>query len=80
MDIQAARNFFMWCSIINGGLLILSFLFCSLAANWVYKVQSRRFPMSRDKFNVAMYCLLGSFKLAVIVFNVVPYIALVILA
>ncbi len=79
MDIQTLRTFFMWCSIINGGMLILSFLFCSLAGNWVYKVQSRWFPMSRDTFNVAMYCLLGSFKLAVIVFNVVPYIALVIL-
>ncbi len=79
MDMQAAHDFFMWCSIINVGLLMFSFLFVWLAGNLVYRIQNRMFPMPRETFNVAMYCLLGGFKLAIIVFNIVPYIALCIL-
>ena len=79
MDMQAAQNFFMWCSIINGGMLIFSFLFVSLAGNLVYRIHSRMFPMSKESFNVAIYCFFGAFKLAIIVFNVVPYLALLIL-
>jgi hypothetical protein len=78
MDIQTLTRFFMWCTIINGGMLILSSLFCLCAQGWVYRVHSSLFAMSRETFNVAMYGFLGFFKIVVIVFNVVPYIALLI--
>jgi hypothetical protein len=53
MDIITVRAFFMWCSIINGALLILSFLICAFAGDLVYRTHSKLFPMSREVFNVA---------------------------
>ena len=78
MDIIAVKTFFMWCTIINVLLLVLSFLICAFAGDWVYGMHSKWFPISREAFNVAIYSFLGLFKIFVLVFNLVPYIACVI--
>ena len=75
MDIITVRAFFMWCSIINGALLVLSFLICSLAGDWIYGMHSKWFPISREAFNVAIYSFIGLYKIFFCVFNLVPYIA-----
>ena len=78
MDIEAIRAFFMLCTIINVALLAISFLMCASLGDWIYRIHSRWFPMTREAFNVAIYSILGLFKVLVIVFNLVPYIALAI--
>ncbi len=79
MDIAALRTFFMWCTILDVGLLILAFLVLAFAGDWVYRMHSRWFPMPRETFNVVIYSFLGVMKLFVWVFNIVPFLALVIL-
>jgi hypothetical protein len=79
MDTVTIRTFFMWCAIINMALLLVSSLFCAAAGNWVYRVHSRFFPLSREAFNTAIYSLLGLYKMLFIAFSLVPYIALVII-
>ena len=78
MDIHTVRAFFMWCTIINGALLILSFLILAFAGGWVYRMQSKWFPISREAFNVAIYSFVGLYKIFILVFNLIPYVALVI--
>ena len=78
MDIQTIRAFFMWCTIMNGALLVLSFLICASAGDWIYRKHSKWFPISRESFNVAIYSFIGIFKILFFVFNVIPYVALVI--
>jgi len=75
MDIIVVKTFFMWCSIINGVLLIFSFLVCAYAGDWIYGIHSKWFPISREAFNVAIYCFIGLFKIFVLVFNLIPWIA-----
>lgn len=79
MDIQMLTRFFMWCTILNGGLLIFSFLICAFAGDWVHKMHGRWFPMPRETFNVVIYSFIGLFKIFVLVFNVVPWVALLII-
>ncbi|MHC4323795.1 MAG: DUF6868 family protein [Planctomycetota bacterium] len=71
-------TFFMWCTIINALLLAIMFLVCVYAGDRVYKIHSIWFPISREAFNVAIYCFLGLFKIFILVFNLVPWIACVI--
>lgn len=78
MDIETVRAFFMWCTIVNGALLVLSFLICASAGDWVYRVHSKWFPIPREAFNVAIYSFIGLFKMFVLAFNLVPYVALLI--
>lgn len=80
MDIQTLTSFFMWCTIINGGLLLFSTLVMVIMPNFVYKVQSLWFPIPRQTFDVVIYSFLGLFKVLFIVFNIAPYAALLIIA
>ena len=79
MDIIIVKTLLMWCTIINVLLLVLSFLVCAFAGDWVYGMHSKWFPISREAFNVAIYSFLGLFKILVLVFNLVPYLACVII-
>ncbi len=79
MDIQTLTKFFMWCTIINLGLLILTSIACIFLADFSYRMNNRFFSISREAFNVALVCFIGLFKIFVIVFNIVPYIALLII-
>ena len=78
MDIAVLRAFFMWCTILNFGFLWLLFLSCLFAGDWAYRMHSRWFPMPRETFNVVIYSFLGVYKIAIFVFNLVPWVALVI--
>ena len=78
MDIQTLTTFFMWCTILNVALLLFSSLMCICAADWAYRIHNKWFSISRETFNVAIYSFIGLYKIFVIVFNVVPYIALLI--
>ena len=73
-------EFFLWCSVINTGLLLLWALMLLLAPGWVYRTQKHYFPMDEDQFRLVFYCLLGFFKVQVIIFCWVPYFALRIMA
>lgn len=78
MDIAALREFFLWCTILNAGLLIISAVFCVGATDWVYRMHSKWYPISREAFHVAIYSFIGGYKILFIFFNLVPYLALLI--
>ena len=78
MDFQTLTTFFMWCTIINGSLLILWTAILMFAPNVVYRTQSRWFPIPQETFNVVIYSFLGLFKIMFLVFNLIPYLALLI--
>ncbi len=78
MNIQILTSFFMWCTIINAGLLILSAIMIIPAEDLVYRIHSKWFSFSRETFNVVIYSFLGLYKIAILVFNLVPWIVLLI--
>ena len=79
MDIQTLTTFFMWCTIINLGLLILTSLVCIFLADFSYRMNNMFFSISREAFNIGLFSFIALFKIFVIVFNIVPYIALLII-
>ena len=79
MDIQMLKMFFMWCTILNMGLLIMTSLWLAFAGNFVYKMHSRLYPMPRETFNVVVYSFVGIYKIIFFVFNFIPWIALMII-
>ena len=80
MDIDSITAFFMWCTILNVALLLLSSLICLCAGDWVYRIHSKWFSISRETFNVAIYSFIGLYKIFIFVFVLIPYIALLIVA
>ena len=78
MDISILKSFFLWCAVINGGMLLLSSLMLVCAGGLVYRIHSKLFGISRDAFNIMIYCFIGLYKIFWLMFNVVPFVALVI--
>jgi len=79
MDLQTLTRFFMWCTIINGTLLLLWTALWLWAPDLVYRTQTKWFPIARERFIVVIYCFLGLFKCAFLIFNLVPYLSLLII-
>ena len=79
MDIRQIKNFFLWCTLINAGILIIWASFCVFAPDFIYHLQSRWLPIPRESFNILIYGFLGVFKIFFLVFNLTPYLALLII-
>jgi hypothetical protein len=78
MDIDSITAFFMWCTILNVVMLLLSSLICLCARDWVCGIHCKLFSISPETFNVAVYTFILLYKTFIIMFNFVPYIALLI--
>ncbi|MEX0999556.1 MAG: DUF6868 family protein [Thermodesulfobacteriota bacterium] len=76
MTVEIIRNFLAWCSVINVGVLIYWWLFFTLAHGFVYRIQGKWFKLSVEKFDAIHYTGMAFFKMSIILFNIVPYIAL----
>ncbi|MHC4132924.1 MAG: DUF6868 family protein [Planctomycetota bacterium] len=79
MDIATLKMFFLWCTIVNAALLLLSSLVCILFGDFSYRMNHRFFSISRQEFNVIIVSFIALLKIFVLVFNLVPYIALAII-
>lgn len=79
MNIELLKSFFMWCTIINFGILLLWVVMIRFYTELFYQLQSYWFPMSKEKLIASNYIMYGFFKLAVLVFNFVPYVVLLVL-
>ena len=80
MNVQTLTGFFMWCTMINLGIYLVWVLFVLLAPEFVYRVQTKWMPISRETFTVAMYSFMGAFKIVIIVFCLVPYLSLLMIS
>jgi hypothetical protein len=76
MDLIMLRRFLAWASLINIGLMLWWFLFMVFARDWVYKMHSKWFPMSKDQFNAIHYSGMVFFKILVFVCFLIPYLVL----
>ena len=76
MTIEIVREFLGWCTLINFGLLLWWFLWLLCAHDFVYRLHGRWFKMSQETFDTIHYAGITFFKLTVLMFNLIPYLAL----
>jgi hypothetical protein len=76
MTIEVVRSVLAWCALINMGLLLIWLLFFTIAHDWMYTVHGKCFELSVKNFDAIHYMLMGIFKLAIILFFLVPYLVL----
>lgn len=79
-SLEILTRFFLWCTVLNGVLLLIWTLFLLFGRDLVFRLHSRWFSFNRDTFELAMYAFIGLFKTLWIAFNLVPLIALLIIA
>ena len=79
MILEQLSEFFKWMTIINIGLLLFSTFAVVAFKSLMVNIHTRMFGVSEAQLSVAVYAYLGMFKVLIIVFNIVPYFALLII-
>ena len=79
MEYSDLCEFFKWCLIINAGFLVFWYIFYLAARDTMYRIHSRWFKLTEEKFASIHYRLMAQYKIAVIILNLVPLIALLLL-
>ena len=79
MDILALTEFFMWCTIINAVMMAAAVLVYMAIPDFVYRVHTRWFDISREHFDAIFYSIFAFYKVIFIFFNLVPWIVLLII-
>ena len=79
MTIEVTRNFLLWCTVINCGVLLVWFLVFVAAHDTMLRIHGRWFHLSRDQFDALHYAGMSIFKIGILLFNLVPFIVLSIL-
>ena len=78
--IDLLTTFFGWCSIISSGILLFSTILLIVLKQPVKKIHSKLFDIDQEALPMSYFQYLGNLKIAIIVFNITPYIALKLLA
>lgn len=79
MPIEQITDIFKWMTIINLILFFLSLIATTILKNQICKIQSKIFGLKEERISEITYGLFGIYKVAIIVFNFVPYITLLII-
>lgn len=76
MSIKMVGDALLWCGVINYGLLLIWFLSFTLAHEWSFRITGIWFRLSVEQFDAMNYIRMALFKIGIILFNLVPYVAL----
>jgi hypothetical protein len=65
-----------WSTLINYAILIVWFVAFVAAHDWLREMHGRWFRLSPDQFDLAHYLGMAIYKIGIMLFNLVPYLAL----
>ena len=78
-SLEALKEFLGWCSVINIGILLASTAMLGLMRGPISKIHTKMFGLSEVNLSSVYFQYLGYYKILILVLNLVPYIALVIM-
>jgi hypothetical protein len=79
MNVETLRNALLWCTVINYAMLLLWAALALLAPGFV-QWHGRLFKLSAEQMTAINYGGILLYKMGILLFNLVPYIALRIVA
>lgn len=74
--IETLQVFFGWCSVINIGILLFSSVVVVTIRETAVRIHGRMFNLDEQALSKAYFYYLAHYKIAIIVFCIVPYFAL----
>lgn len=76
MTIQQLTEFLGWTTVINMVILFFIFLVLTAMKNMIMPIHAKILGMSENDLLKGYFQFIAQYKIAIIVFNMVPYIAL----
>lgn len=72
MNLELLRNVLLWSAAVNYAFLMWWFLLFTFSHDWVYRLHGRWFSLSEEKFDAIHYAGMAFYKIAILMFNLVP--------
>ncbi len=79
-SIETLTTFFGWCTVINLGVILLLALFFSVFHEVAGKLHAKMFGVTKEEAKATFFRVFQQYRLAWAVLNLVPFIALTIMA
>ena len=79
-SIETLATFFGWCTAINFGILLLYVLVFSIFHDGFATLSAKMFGITREEAAATFFRVFRQYRLALVVLNIVPYIALKIMS
>ena len=76
MSIETTRSLFLCCTVINFALLGVWALLATIGQGWLYGLTSRLFRVTPEQFDMLNLAGITLYKMGVLIFNLIPWIAL----
>ena len=78
--LQTLTEFLGWASVINISILLISSISLILMRESIMRIHSKMFGLDATHLPSAYFQYLAQYKIAIFIFNLVPYIALKIMS
>ncbi len=76
MTVHDAKEFLFWCLVLNYALLLYWAAIFLFARNAFYRLMTRWYRLSAEQFDALNFAGMALYKLGIILFNLVPWVAL----
>ncbi|MGE8683139.1 MAG: DUF6868 family protein [Acinetobacter sp.] len=76
MNMMQLSDFLLYSLLINYGILIIWFVVFVFAKDWMKRLHGQWFKLSDQQFDAVHYGGMAVYKIGVLLFNLVPFIAL----
>ena len=76
MSVDVLRNFFLWCAVINYLVILVWFLLLVAPHQWIYRLWGKWFRLTTEQFDTINFAGIAFYKVGILLFNLVPYVAL----
>jgi len=80
MSTESIREFLGWCTAINLGFFIFATVKILVIRDWASKIHAKMFKIDEESVRQIYFQFLVIYKVAFVVLNLVPYVALRIMA
>lgn len=80
MELNIIKSFLGWCCIINIIFLLFSTFIMTVFQKNISKIHLKLFALDETTLNSEYFKFLAVYKIAILVFNIVPYLALIIIS
>ena len=78
-EIEIIKEFLGWCSILNIGLLIFTVIIFTFSIDIISQIHAKLFSLDKNSLPNLYFKWIAQYKILIIVFNIVPYFALLIM-
>lgn len=72
MDLESLRQILIWSLVANYVILLVWFAVLVLAHDGVYRLHTRWFRLSRERFDALHYGGMAAYKIGILLLNLAP--------